>query len=214
MEGERQMTVRGAPPAIESWVGMLSAGGLRDWSRADEIERRVKVNRDARWPICLVWSGEGRHPKTALFLQPVSDSEIAVTSVVPIDRKDLAPNDRSAALKAFHEAVVSLEGQELVVEDKPSAPDLPDVVSPAAVARFKTFVRTANKTCAHGGLDMPRWCDFLIQLHVDRSMPPRDVLERALRGEGFGEEASRQVVEVYDIAGDLLRRYDAFREKE
>ena len=49
----------------------------------------------------LVWSGNGAHPRTAIFLQPVSDAEVGVMSIVALDRRELAPEDRNAALEAF-----------------------------------------------------------------------------------------------------------------
>src|SRR3954447_6657207 len=112
MVAERQMTIRGAPPAIDSWTRALSnlVGG---WSRATGIERKVKLRRDAPWPICLIWSGEGHHPRTALFLQAVSDSEVAVTSVVPVDQRDLAADDYRAALDAFRASLVAPRGKDL-----------------------------------------------------------------------------------------------------
>lgn len=66
MVAERQLTIRGAPPIIESWTRALSNPGV-GWSRGTDIERKVKLRRDAPWPICLIWSGEGRHPRAALF---------------------------------------------------------------------------------------------------------------------------------------------------
>jgi hypothetical protein len=214
MDAERQLTIGGAPPAIESWVRTLSEPAAEGWSRGTEIERKVKLHRDAGWPICLVWSGEGRHPRTALFLRPVSDSEVAVTSVVPIDRKELAPDERRAALDAFRTALVMPNGTDLVVEEKSSAVELSDEVSPRATVYFRTFARTANKTLLHSGLDLPRWYDFLIQLHRDGATPPRDALEAALKNEAFSPEAITQLLDAYEHSEDLLLRYDAFGGRE
>src|SRR5882724_3881772 len=104
MISEIQTTVRGAPLAIEDWIQSLKDPISEEWSRGTEIERKVKGKRDARWPICLIWSGQGVHPRTAIFLNTISDSEIGIMSLVPLDRKELALEDRQAALNAFQTA--------------------------------------------------------------------------------------------------------------
>src|SRR4051794_15587115 len=98
MNGERQVTVRGAPGAIEAWLEMLDGPIAEGWSRAAEIEQKARGKRNSRWPICLVWSGNGVHPRTAVFLQPISDDEVGVVSIVALDRRELAPEDANAAL--------------------------------------------------------------------------------------------------------------------
>ena len=103
MNSERQVTVRGAPAAIEAWLQTLAGPITEGWSRAADIEQKVKGKRNGRWPICLVWSGNGGHPRTAVFLQPVSDAEVGVMSIVALDRRELAPEDRTAALEAFRD---------------------------------------------------------------------------------------------------------------
>jgi hypothetical protein len=210
MNAERQVTVRGTPAAIEAWIQTLSDPITEGWSRGKDIERKVKGKRDVQWPICLIWTGQGHHPKTAIFLKPVSDSEIGVTSIVPLDRKELAPEDRGAALKAFQIALITPSAEELELADQPAAaPSLSEEISPRALARFVTFARTANKTVIHSGLDLPRWYDFLIQLHREGSQPPREILATALKDAAFSEEVIRQMLDVFDNTDDLLTRYDA-----
>ncbi len=126
MQCRQQITVRGAPPALESWIGTLSDPGVEGWSRGTEIERKRRIRPDLRWPICLIWSGEGRHPRTALFLGPVSDTEVEVKFIVPFDRKQLDPDDRQAVLDAFRDALIVPRGIELKVEDRPLSAELPD----------------------------------------------------------------------------------------
>ncbi len=89
--------------------------------------------------MCLVWSGEGRHPKTALFLQPGSGSSIVVTSIAPIDRKELTPGDRRAAQEAFQSALISPKVEGLIFEEEPIPTDLSETISPQAVGRFSSF---------------------------------------------------------------------------
>jgi hypothetical protein len=174
----------------------------------------VKLRRDAPWPICLIWSGEGRHPRAALFLQGVSDTEVAVTSVVPLDQRDLAADDCQAALDAFRASLVLPRGKDLVVEDRPLSSQLSEAVSARALACFRAFARMANKTSHPSSLDLARWSDFLIQLHLDQTRPPQDVLEEALKGEGFSDEAIQKLLEGFQMADVLLTRYDACGEKE
>src|SRR5258708_2493121 len=143
MEADRQLTIRGAPAALESWARTISDLAVAGWSRGTEIERKVKLKRDARWPICLIWAGDGRHPKTALFLRPVSDTAVAVTSVVPLDRKELAPGDRRAALEAFEAVLIVPSGEALVVEGESSSEGLSEAIGPQALARFVAFAQTA-----------------------------------------------------------------------
>ena len=81
MDSERQVTVRGTPAAIEAWLQMLDGPIAEGWS-AGRYRTESKGKRNGRWPICLVWSGNGVHPRTAVFLQPVSDAEVGVMSIV------------------------------------------------------------------------------------------------------------------------------------
>jgi hypothetical protein len=113
------------PPALESWVKTLSDPGVEGWSRGTEIERKRRLRPEYRWPICLIWSGEGRHPRTALFLGPVSDSEVEVKYIMPIDQNKLDPNDRQAVLEAFRDALIVPRGVELKVEYRPLSAELP-----------------------------------------------------------------------------------------
>jgi len=123
MEAKREMTVRGEPAAIKAWIRTLSAPVAGAWSRATEIERKRKLRPGADWPICLVWSGEDGHPKTAVFLGPVSDSEVAVKNLVPMDRNCLSPDDRRAVLEAFRTAlIVRAEGRRTRVRGKSLRP--------------------------------------------------------------------------------------------
>ena len=107
MNGERQVTVHGAPAAIEAWLQMLDGPITEGWSCAADIEQKARGKRNSRWPICLVWSGSGVHPRTAVFLQPISDAEVGVMSVVALDRRELAPEDITAVLEAFQTAFVA-----------------------------------------------------------------------------------------------------------
>jgi hypothetical protein len=204
--------VRARPEVIEAWVENLAASMSQEWSRGTEIEGRVKRNRDARWPICLVWSGQGdEHPRTAIFLQPFSESEVAVTGVAPIDRRELTPEDRRAVLQAFDAALHTSSGT-LVFQTKFVADPLSETIGPRAFALFQRFVRSANKSILHSSLDLPRWFDFLIQLHQDGNHPPREVLERALMDHSFSEEARGQLLDLYDVSDSLLDRYEVMRE--
>ncbi len=101
-----------------------------------------------------------------------------------------------------------------MVEDRPLSSQLADAVSAQALACFRAFARTANRTLLHSSLDLPRWCDFLIQLHRDRAWPPQDILHEALRGEGFSEEVIQLLLAGSQMADVLLTRYDACGENE
>jgi hypothetical protein len=214
MNSERQVTVRGTPAAIEAWLQTLAGSIVEGWSRSADIEQKVKGKRNGRWPMCLVWSGNGGHPRTAIFLQPISEAEVGVMSVVALDRKELAPEDRTAALEAFHEAVVTPSGNELELTEKPVCIGLSEMISPQAEARFTVFAHTAGKTTLHSGLDLPRWYDFLIQLHRDGASPPRAVLEAALKEESFSPGTIGQLLNAYEHADDILTRYDVFGASE
>lgn len=214
MSSERQVTIRGAPAAIEAWLQTLASPITEGWSRAADIERKVKGKRNGRWPICLVWSGNGDHPRTAVFLQPVSDAEVGVMSIVALDRKELALEDRNAALEAFRTALVAPWGNELQLADRLGHVGLSELISPQAQARFTAFARTANKALLHSGLDLPRWYDFLIQLHRDGTSPPCKALEGALKEEGFSPEAIGQLLSAYEHTDAILTRYEAFGERE
>ena len=135
-----------------------------------------------------------------------------VTSVVPIDRKELTPGDRRAALEAFQSALISSKIEGLRVENEPSPTDLSETISPQAVARFTSFTRTANKSLLRAGLDLPRWYDFLIQLHQDRCWGLRPLLEEELRKHAFADCVMRELLAAYDHADELLTRYDAWRD--
>jgi len=214
MNSERQVTVRGTPAAIEAWLQTLAGSIAEGWSRALDIEQKVKGKRNGRWPICLVWSGNGGHPRTAIFLQPVSNAEVGIMSLVALDRRELAPEDCTAALEAFRTTLVAPRGNELQLTDKPGSVGLSDLISPQAQARFTAFARTANKTVLHSGLDLPRWYDFLIQLHRDGASPPREALEAALKEESFSQDTIGQLLNAYEHTDDILTRYDAFGESE
>ncbi len=178
MNKERQVTVRGAPVAIGRWLEMLDGPITEGWSRAADIEKKARGKRNSRWPICLVWSGSGVHPRTAVFLQPISDAEVRVMSLVALDRGELAREDANAVLKAFQTALIAPRGDELQLTDGLSSAGLSELISPQAHARFTAFTHTANKAVPHSGLDLPRWYDFLIQLHRDGAAPPRRPLKR------------------------------------
>jgi hypothetical protein len=215
MEAQQQITVRGAPAEISSWVHALSHLVNGAWSRDISIERKVKPNGARIWPICLVWSGEGIHPRTALFLQYVSESAVAITSIVPVDRKNLAREDQQAALEAFRTALIAPRGEALKVTETCSSPrELREEISPQAWARLESFAQTANRAMPQDRLDVPRWHEFLIQLHRDGTRPSHEILERALRQRAFREEAIERLLADYGRAEDLLGRYDAFREAE
>jgi len=214
MNNERQVTVRGAPAAIEAWLQMLDAPITEGWSRAADIEQKARGKRNSRWPICLVWSGNGVHPRTAVFLQPISDAEVGVMSVVALDRRELGPEEITAVLDAFQTAFIAPRGNELQLTDRLSSAGLSELISPQAQARFTAFARTANKAVLHSGLDLPRWYDFLIQLHRDGAAPPRETLEAALKTETFSPEAIGQLLDAYEHSEDLLVRYDAFGDSE
>jgi hypothetical protein len=214
MTNERQVTVRGTPAAIEAWLQTLAGPIAEGWSRAPDIEQKAKGKRNGRWPICLVWSGNGSYPRTAIFLKPVSDAEVGVTSIVPLDRRELAPEDRTAVLDAFRTALVTPRGNELHLTDEPRTVGLSDLISPQAQARFKGFARTANKAVLHSGLDLPRWYDFLFQLHRDGASPPREALVAALKEESFSPDTIGHLLNTYDHTDDILTRYDAFGERE
>ncbi len=160
MNRERQVTVRGAPVAIATWLEMLDGPITLGWSRAADIEKKARGKRSSRWPICLVWSGSGVHPRTAVFLQPISDAEVGVMSLVALDRGELAPEDISAVLKAFQTALIAPRGDELQLTDRLSSAGLSELISPQAQARFRAFAHTANKAVPHSGLDLPRWYTF------------------------------------------------------
>ena len=210
MNSERQVTVRGAPAAIEAWLKMLDGPITAGWSRAPDIEQKARGKRTSRWPICLVWSGNGIHPRTAVFLQPISDAEVGVMSVVALDRRELAPENITAVLEAFQTAFIAPRGNELQLTDRLSSAGLSELISPQAQARFTAFARTANKAVPHSGLDLPRWYDSLIQLHRDGATPPRETLEAALKTETFSPEAIGELLDAYEHSEDLLVRYDAF----
>jgi hypothetical protein len=214
MNSERQVTVRGAPKAIETWLQMMDVPSPDGWSRAADIEQKARGKRSSRWPICLVWSGDGVYPRTAVFLQPISDSEVSLRSVVALDRRELAPKDITAALEAFRAAFIVSRDNELQLIDGPSSAGLSKRISPRAQGRFTAFARTANKAVLHSGLDLPRWYDFLIQLHRDGVTPPREALEAALKTETFSPEAIGQLLDAYECSEDLLTRYDAFGDSE
>ncbi len=214
MNRQRQVTVRGAPAAIAAWLQMLDGPITEGWSRAADIEQKARGKRNSRWPICLVWSGCGVHPRTAVFLQPISDAEVGVMSLVALDRGELAPEDITAVLKAFQTALIAPRGDELQLTDRLSSAGLSELISPQAQARFTAFAHTANKAVPHAGLDLPRWYDFLIQLHRDGATPPRETLERALKTETFSPEAIGQLLDAYERSEDLLIRYDAFGDGE
>jgi hypothetical protein len=210
MNSERQVTVRGAPAAIDALIRTLDGAITKDWSRAVDIEQKARGKRNSRWPICLVWSGNGVHPRTAVFLQSISDDELGIMSVVALDRRELAPEDITAVLKAFQTAFITPSGNELQLVDRPSSAGLSELISPQAQARFTAFARTANKAMLHSGLDLPRWYDFLIQLHRDGATPPRKTIEAALKTEMFSPEAIGQLLDAYEHSEDLLIRNDAF----
>jgi len=210
MSSERRATVRGTPAAIEAWLATLSDPVAEGWSHAVDIEQRLKGKRNGRWPICLVWSGNGRHPRTALFLRPLSDSEVGVMSIVPLDRKALAPGDRDAVLQAFRSALLDSGGGELQFTDRPDTPGLSDLISPQAQAHLAVFTRTANRTSLHPDRDLPRWYDFLIQLHRDEARPPGEALEAELKAEGFSPEVIERLLDAYAHTDALLTRYEAF----
>jgi hypothetical protein len=214
MSSEQQVTVRGAPAAIKAWLQTLAGPITEVWSRATDIEQKVRANRDARWPICLVWSGGSDHPRTAIFLQPVSDSEVGVMSVVGIDRRELTPEDRTAALQSFRDAMVVPQGNELRLTERPAFPGLSELISPQAQARFTAFARTANKASLHSGLDLPRWDDFLIQLHRDGASPPREAVEAALNEEAFSSEVIKQLMDHYECTEETLNSYDTVGDRE
>jgi hypothetical protein len=214
MNSERQVTVRGAPAAIEAWIQMLAGPITEGWSRAADIEQKARGKRTSRWPICLVWSGNGGHPRTAVFLQPVSDAEVGVMSVVALDRRELGPQDLTAALEAFRTAFIAPRGNELQLTERPGHAGLSELISPKAQARFTAFARTANKVELHSGLDLPRWYDFLIQLHRDGARPPREALDTALKEESFTPTVIRELLDAYQDSEGFLTRYDAFRESE
>jgi hypothetical protein len=90
---------------------------------------------------------------------------------------------------------------------------LAERISPQAQARFRAFARTASKVALHSGLDLPRWYDFLIQLHRDGTTPPRAILEAALKTERFSPDAIGQLLDAYEHSEDLLIRYDAFGDR-
>jgi hypothetical protein len=214
MNSERQLTVRGTPAAIEAWLQTLAGSIAEGWSRAQDIEQKLRGKRNGRWPICLVWSGDTGHPRTAIFLQPISDAEVGVMSIVALDRRELAPEDRTAALDAFRTALVTPRGTELQLTDRPGSVGLSERISPQAQARFTIFARSANKSVLHSGLDLPRWYDFLIQLHRDGASPPPEALETALREESFSPGTITQLLNAYEHTDDILTRYDAFGESE
>ncbi|MHB1560199.1 MAG: hypothetical protein ACYC61_22335 [Isosphaeraceae bacterium] len=209
MSSERDVTVRGTPAAIEEWLGTLDGSIAASWSRAPEIEHKVKGRRNGRWPICLVWSGNGGHPRTAIFLQPVSDHEVGVMSIVALDQAQLAPEDRAATLEAFRTAIVTPRGGDLRLAERPATVGLSELISPRAQARFTAFARMANKAMLHSGLDLPRWYDFLIQLHRDGASPPREALEAALKDESFSPAVIGQLLDAYEHMEGILGRYDA-----
>jgi hypothetical protein len=214
MNSNRQVTVRGAPAAIEAWLQTLDGPFPEGWSRAPDIEQKARGKRKSRWPICLVWSGNGGHARTAVFLQPVSDTEVGIVSVVALDRRELATEELTAALNAFRMELVAPRGNELQLIDRPNSVELSELISPQAQARFMAFARTANKTVLRSGVDLPRWYDFLIQLHRDAATPPREALEAALKKEELSPEVIGQLLDAYEHSEDLLIRYDAFGERE
>jgi hypothetical protein len=79
-----------------------------------------------------------------------------------------------------------------------------------AQARFTALARTASKGMPHSGLDLPRWFDFLIQLHRDGASPPREAIEVALTDESFSPVAIGQLLDAYKYTEGILARYDAF----
>ncbi len=214
MNNERRVMVRGTSTAIEAWLQTLTGLIPGDWSRALDIEQKAKGKRNGRWPICLVWAGNGLHPRTAIFLQPISDTEIGIMSMVPLDKRELAPEDRAAALDAFRTALLASPGNELQLTDKPGSAGLLELISPNAHARFMAFARRANKTMLHSGLDLPRWYDFLIQLHRDNATPPREALEKALEEESFSPSIIVHLLNAYEHTDEILTRYDEFGESE
>jgi hypothetical protein len=193
---------------------MLAGPITGDWSRALDIEEKARGKRTSDWPICLVWSGNGGHPRMAVFLHPVSDAEVGVMSVVALDRGDLDARDRTAALEAFRTAFIAPSGDELQLTQRPGDAGLSELISPKAQARFAAFCRTANKAVLHSGLDLPRWYDFLIQLHRDGARPPLEAIAAALRQESFTPQVIRQLLDAYEHSEDFLTRYDAFGESE
>lgn len=210
MDNEREVTVRGTPAVVEEWLQTMDGSIAANWSRARDIEQKVKGRRNGRWPICLVWSGNGGHPRTAVFLQPVSDAEVGVMSIVALDQAKLDPEDRAAALEAFRTALITPRGGELQLADKSHSVGLSELISPRAQARFTAFARTANKAMLHSGLDLPRWYDFLIQLHCDGISPPREALEAALKDESFSPVVIGHLLDAYEHTDGILTRYDAF----
>jgi hypothetical protein len=210
MRSDGQVIISGTPRAIEEWLQTLDGSLAENWSRAPDIEQKVKGRRNGRWPICLVWSGNGKHPRMAIFLQPVSDAEVSVMSIVPLDEGVLASEDRTAALEAFRAVLVTPRGDELRLADRPESDGLSDLISPRAQVRFTAFARTANKAILHSGLDLPRWYDFLIQLHREGTSPPRQALKSALEVEGFSPGVIGQLLDAYERTDSILTRYDAF----
>ena len=135
-------------------------------------------------------------------------------SVVALDRRELAPEDITAVLEAFQTAFIAPRGNDLQLTDRLSSAGLSELISPQAQARFTAFAHTANKAVPHSGLDLPRWYDFLIQLHRDGASPPREALEAALREESFSPDAIGQLLNAYEHTDDILTRYDAFGDSE
>ena len=131
-------------------------------------------------------------------------------SIVPLDRKALAPGDRDAVLQAFRSALLDSGGGELQFTDRPDTPGLSDLISPQAQAHLAVFTRTANRTSLHPDRDLPRWYDFLIQLHRDEARPPREALEAELKAEGFSPEVIERLLDAYAHTDALLTRYEAF----
>lgn len=185
------------------------------WHHDAEREKEVKdYAHDSEDVIVLVRESFNDIEESGLLLWQENDG-YRVANIVPRKAGELGIAKYNTILQDFVSRVAEPAANQGDFKVDMTSPrqTLEDWLEAAPAASLRRFSSLANKsTGASHPRDQERWYEFLIEAHRASANLDSERLARWLiEVEGWSSEAASELARDYEVARDLLQKYDHYR---
>jgi hypothetical protein len=208
-----ELIIRGGPPEVSKLVERLEGAPSVHWKRAPAIEERLKSMRAASLgTLCFSWLGGEGKPASTLFLHKRGPGELAVSSIVAVERRPLTDEEHNGILSEFDREILRQTNEGVGVETivVPPLARFEASLWPETLRQMKAFSTAANRSSLQP-LDWKRWEKFLIHVYLNENSLDECDLAMWFAEHGWSESQFAPLLERFRLGRSLLSAYDEER---
>jgi hypothetical protein len=201
---------------VPDFIACLERKAAGGWHRDEASEQRLRAATGVpRTQFCFALQEHAEFSPVSLWLAAKGADRLEVANILSEKKDALTYDEYNALLDSFYQHVAAPAAADCGATVEISSPDvsLGDFIPQDLAEKLRRFSAAANRaTGTVHPQDLQRWVDFLTEAHHRSCKLPPDLLRRWLEEEErWPAETTRQLLEDYGFARELLSAYDRKR---